>query len=81
MKTVFEVVSNYNQRNETNRTPLRGFKVGDEVKYAPLAVELFKIELSGEVITIDNDFVIFEVGPKGSHNLRKIDELLLMPND
>jgi len=81
MKTVSEIVKEYNERNESNKTPMHGFKVGDKVKYAPHAIELFNKDVSGEIIRIADSLVTIEKGIKGSYNLESLQEYYLMPYD
>ena len=81
MKTVHEIVNEYNQRNEANITPLHGFKVGDKVKTAPGHDHQFDEKSSGEIIKVTGEVVIFEVGHKGSYDLKTMNEYWLMPND
>ena len=81
MKTVHEIVNEYNERNEANITPMHGFKVGDKVKTAPGYGRQMNEQYSGEIIKVSGEVVIFEMGHKGSHDLNSMDEYWLMPDD
>jgi len=81
MKTVDQIVREYNERNDANITPMHRFKVGDKVKTAPGHDRRFDEKSSGEIIMVSGEIVTFEMGHKGSYNIDSMNEYWLMPND
>lgn len=81
MKTIYEIVKEYNELNEANTTPLHGFKVGDKVKYAPHAIKLFNTEKHGEIIKVDGSLLTIGIGFYRSYDLETIQEFYIMPNN